>query len=275
MNVQAVANHREMVSFSTGFENVKPVEESGRNKAIKPEGDVQPSGGEAAETGEKGVIRLLQEGHFRGVADVRLRINFSAELQQITAQKAQTAFEGGLSVLIGELRGKVGDSDTPLDKALADFAAGADDILTSVKDGSLDLSTALSELREAFSGLAATLETTFGTEPAPAVEDTDDGSTTVTDVLETIPSEGEEIETAEAPLDTAQTPLQMLEAWFDDEVGKLEAAMTETQTLPPLSAPRGNGVAYGKFLEIYNSLTWGWKPESGTQEQAGGIDVLA
>lgn len=275
MNVQAVGNHRELMSFSAGFEDVKPFEESIRNHAAKPKGDVQPSGGESAETGEQGVIRLLQEGHFRGVADVRLRINFSAELQQITAQKAQAAFEGGLSVLIGELRSKVGDSDTPLDKALADFAAGADDILASVQDGSLDLSTALSELREAFSGLAATLETTFGAEPAPAVEDTDDGSTTVTDVLETMPSEGDIIEPAETLPETEPTPLESLQAWFDDEIGKLEASMSESQTLPPLSAPRGNGVAYSKFLEIYNSLTWGWKPEAGTQEQAAGIDVLA
>ncbi len=293
MNIQAVGNHRKMVSFSAGFENVKPVEESRRKQSAKSKDDVQPSGGEGAETGEKGVTRLLLTGHFQSVADVRLRINFFEELQQRNTQSAQAAFEGGLPGLIDGLEAKArelfgfpnaatenpetetADPDNALDEALADFAGGADDILPSVKDGSLDLNTALKELRDAFSDLAETLDATFGAAPTPAVEDTDDGSTTITDVLETIPNEGEDVETAEAPLENAQTHLQMLETWFDDEVEKLEAAMSETQVLPPLSEPRGNGVAYSKFLEIYNSLTWGWKPESGTQVQAAGIDVLA
>ena len=60
MNVQAVGNHREMVSFGTGFENIKPVEKGELDQAVKPVADVPPSGVEAADTGEKGVIRLLQ-----------------------------------------------------------------------------------------------------------------------------------------------------------------------------------------------------------------------
>lgn len=293
MNVQAVGNHREMVPFGKGFENVKPVEERVLDQAVKPDTDVPPSGIEAAETGEKGVIRLLQESHFRGVADARLRINFSAELQQATAQKSQATFEDGLAVLIDELRGKVGDLFNPLkasteilreetaglditvDEALADFETGAHEILASFKDGSLDMSSALAELREMFSGLVIQLEATFGAAPTPAIEDTDDGSTTVTDVLETIPSSADETETAEAPAETVATSLQELKDWFDKAVGEIEAAMTASQALPPLSEPSGKGAAYGKFLEIYNSLTWGWKPQAGTQEQAAGIDVLA
>ncbi|MGE5296238.1 MAG: hypothetical protein ACM3VT_15560 [Solirubrobacterales bacterium] len=38
--------------------------------------DSEPSDTQEA----RGVIRLLQEGHFKGVADVRLRINFAEEL---------------------------------------------------------------------------------------------------------------------------------------------------------------------------------------------------
>ena len=214
--------------------------------------------------------------------------NFYEELQQRNSQAAQAAFEGGLPDLVAglelkarELFGSPGDApegleteaadpDNTLNEALTAFATDADDILASVKDGSLDLNSALTELREAFSALAAT----FGAPPAPAVEDTDDGSTTVTDVLETIPSTADETETAEAP-ETAATLLPELQKWFDDEVAKLEAAMAESRALPPLSEPRGKGGAYGKFLEIYNSLTWGWESQTGTQEQAAGIDVLA
>jgi hypothetical protein len=281
-----------MVSFSTGIEDVKPVEEDVRNHAAKPKDDVPPSGGEAVETGEKGVIRLLLAGHFQGVADDRLRMNFADELRLPPTQNAQTAFADGISGLVDGLRGKVGElfsstSDIPesletetadpnnvLTGALAEFAAEADKILASVKDGSRNLNNALEDLREAFSGLAATLGSTFGGAPSPAVEDTDDGSTTVTAGLETIPNEGDAIG-APAPSETAATALQSLKEWFDEEVGKLEAAMTEAQVLSSLSEPRGNGVAFSKFLEIYKSLTWGFQPEAGTQDQAAGIDVLA
>lgn len=288
MNVQAVGNHRDMLSFDKGLETVQPVEESGRNQSVKPKDDVAPSGEEATETAEKGVIRLLLAGHFQGVADIRLRINFADELPPPPTQNAQTAFANGTSGLVTrlefkarELFGSPGDAPegleteaadpaSALNEALTAFATGADDILASVKDGSLYLNSALTELREAFSALAAT----FGAPPAPAVEDTDDGSTTVTDVLESIPSTADETETAEAPK-TAATLLPELQKWFDDEVAKLEAAMAESRALPPLSEPRGKGAAYGKFLEIYNSLTWGWESQAGTQEQAAGIDVLA
>ncbi|MHC4620621.1 MAG: hypothetical protein ACYTEQ_22975 [Planctomycetota bacterium] len=38
---------------------------------------VEPGGDEA--DGQRGVIRLLMDGHFKGVSDVRLRINFYDE----------------------------------------------------------------------------------------------------------------------------------------------------------------------------------------------------
>jgi len=45
---------------------------------------------QAAETSDaKGVIQLLQQGHFKGTADVRLRINFYEEIAAIEAQQLQ------------------------------------------------------------------------------------------------------------------------------------------------------------------------------------------
>jgi len=40
-------------------------------------GQVQDSSGQA-----QGALRLMQEGHFKGVADLRLRINFADQLQE-------------------------------------------------------------------------------------------------------------------------------------------------------------------------------------------------
>lgn len=57
--------------------------ESIQEKPVDPENPVLETQREDAPQPEKvrGVIRLLQEGHFKGVADVRLRINFHDELQ--------------------------------------------------------------------------------------------------------------------------------------------------------------------------------------------------
>jgi len=49
---------------------------------VEPPADlpVQPPVEQPAAERQRGVIRLLQEGHFKGVADLRLRINFFDEL---------------------------------------------------------------------------------------------------------------------------------------------------------------------------------------------------
>ncbi|UCF42881.1 MAG: hypothetical protein JSV99_09895, partial [Planctomycetota bacterium] len=48
----------------------------------------------------KGVIRLLQEGHFKGVAEVRLTINFFDELTSIEAGQLKEAADGRISGII-------------------------------------------------------------------------------------------------------------------------------------------------------------------------------
>ena len=110
----------------------------------------------------KGVIRLLQEGHFKGVADVRLRINFFDELTALGLVETQgnAAPEGTSEALRNE---------PPVEPVAPD-----------------ELSSEAIVLNE----LAG--------------------------------------ETAEAP--------------------------TETKTLPELSPPSGKGVAYAKFLAIYNEM---------------------
>ena len=48
--------------------------------------------------------------------------------------------------------------------------------------------------------------------------------------------------------------LTNLQQWFDTEKATLETMLAATQSLPELSAPRGKGVAYERFLAIYESL---------------------
>ena len=49
---------------------------------------------------EQGVTRLLQEGHFKGVADVRLRVNLYDELNSIEHQNLQAVGEDGVKIIL-------------------------------------------------------------------------------------------------------------------------------------------------------------------------------
>ncbi|MBA7626382.1 hypothetical protein ES703_33830 [subsurface metagenome] len=66
-------------------------------------------GEQELESGEdvKGVIRLLLEGHFKGVSEVWLRINFNDELNAIEAAQMQAVSEqrmGGVLDSVGRRR---------------------------------------------------------------------------------------------------------------------------------------------------------------------------
>ena len=55
---------------------------------------------DSSNTRAKGVLRLLEAGHFRGVADVRLRINFFDELSAKATADAQQAAVAGTANLV-------------------------------------------------------------------------------------------------------------------------------------------------------------------------------
>ncbi|MHC4643020.1 MAG: hypothetical protein ACYS32_15365 [Planctomycetota bacterium] len=60
----------------------------------------------------KGVIRLLQEGHFKGTSDVRLRINFYEEIAAIDAAKLQEVAEEKVDEILQSV-GTIIDSINP------------------------------------------------------------------------------------------------------------------------------------------------------------------
>jgi len=75
-------------------------------KATGPKGTGETSAQEASsvaaqeDSRAKGVLRLLQEGHFKGVADVRLRINFHEELTAIAHENLVPVVEGKVAGII-------------------------------------------------------------------------------------------------------------------------------------------------------------------------------
>jgi len=59
----------------------EPIGDNDENEVL--ETNVLPEDGQESSEEQKGVIRNLLEGHFKGVADVRLRINHFEELSAI------------------------------------------------------------------------------------------------------------------------------------------------------------------------------------------------
>ncbi len=248
--------------------------------------------------GARGVIRLLQEGHFKGVADVRLRINFFEELQAAGTANAGRTLENGVQDLIaklgdtseGPLAALLGTDDmTAEDLAvLADgFKQDAEDILAQFRSGEMDLNGALDALETALMSLAepavpaAEPAAEPSTEPAadPAaetipemaadiaseaeapVENTEDLSTTITAAAQDL----EGIEATDQPADTpVPSAYDNLRTELTKLMADLRQSVADTQALPPLSSPRGNGQAYAKFLEIYNTMIGGSVTEPAT-----------
>lgn len=247
--------------------------------------------------GEKGVLRLLQEGHFRGVADVRLRINFYDELTRASSQNAATELADNAQPLLDELAGKVGilGEEHGLATQAGDlteaFAIEVGQLLENAKAGQKSLDTALKDIDDAFSSFLTSLRGAF--EEEPAVSEETAGET----VTEEPPSADAEAETEQAvasmaegaaetvdesggseglALDAFESAVNELGTWFTESLASLKEAAVAGQELPPLTAPQGNGKAYAKFLEIYREMsatTQGAQPENSSS--AGDLSAKA
>jgi len=244
---------------------------------------VEPAGGDhdaddGPETSAKGVIRLLEAGHFRGVADVRLRINFHDELQARREEAARpaiaqagdtftTAVTGGISDVIASLGLEDGQAATLLDP----FTGSVDSALA---DFSGNTAAVEQSLRDAFGALLALLQASVE-EGAPAGSTGDDPSadgtasapidpsvvdvtgapdaTNVPDVTPTAP------DTTGAPTDTTPAPtldesLASLQGLFNTALTQLLNELDAAFAPPEPSAPNGNGAAYDRFLAQYLDL---------------------
>ena len=227
----------------------------------------------------KGVLRLLQEGHFRGVADVRLRINFHEELtaiqhdalRNIAPEKLQAISDaintqvdtlissGNLTeeqqTTVGQLRQTFLDTVQQLTDEFRGAGGPQSDGLTS-------------GLQDAFDAFLESLTSLLLPEepPAPPVNNQPDVEPPVDEAAAEspeVPSDSSPEQTpTEAPAEPAPDPfdaeayLGELTASFNTALTQLVEALQATNTLPELSPPNGNGGAYAKFLAIYHEL-WG------------------
>jgi hypothetical protein len=212
---------------------------------------------------EKGVIRNLLAGHYKGVSDVRLRINFFEELAAIEAAEVQTVTAekvDGVLESVGKVVMDFVDSENELTPEqntsvieLHDTFAQA--VGESQNEPAVDLTTVFDDFVEA-------LRTLF-TPPEQTQEET------------TIP-QTEDDDTTESSSTTEQlwqTFLDNLQSAFTAAADELTKAVTDLNILPELSEPNGNGVAYEKFLAIYNELR-GLNAPAAEQPVSEPVDVV-
>jgi len=274
---------------------------SGEEPAIEPEEEELP-----------GVIRNLLAGHYTGVSDVRLRINFADELAAIEQEQMQAAaaeqIDGMLVTVGATIAGLLGSSETVIAEesegttevtaeeptespteeqlaAIAEYQGAFVEEVNESKEVFITSETPSQEelvagLNGAFESFAASLISIF--EPPPEPEAVTPPETTTSEGTEgegepdelvvegggtegtgEINGEGPEPEIpAEAGFDY-QGFIESITSSFMTSLEGLISALNEVNTLPELSEPNGNGVAFDKFLAIYNEMR-NEEGESGT-----------
>jgi hypothetical protein len=207
----------------------------------------------------KGVIRNLMEGHFKGVADVRLRINFHEEIAAMEQVELDQIAGQGLTDIVEYVNSEMetllqaGDFDEQIQTAIIE----AQNTFTSnIPEGSGQLVAGLQAGFDEFvSSLNAVLvppQESIPGEPeeiAPPIEDT-------ANIIEkTALISSEEIPAPEesTSFDFEQFIGDLVEA-FTLKLQELEASLASITVLPELSEPSGKGVAYQKFLDTYNQM---------------------
>ncbi|MHC4618549.1 MAG: hypothetical protein ACYTEQ_12440 [Planctomycetota bacterium] len=230
-------------------------------KENEPEQTTQPqetSANVAESDGERGVIRLLQEGHFKGVADVRLRINFYDEISEIETSQTQAAAEEKVSAMLQSVAAVV-QSFLTENELTEDQTAGLSQAQEDFTQAVNNADNGVDALTAAFEIFLQALQTLFAPpepqEPPPPEEGGEEAAGQTTG--EQTPPPPEQTPPPEEPPPAGpdwQTFIENLQTAFSAGMEELTSAILNAKTLPELSEPSGNGVAYDKFLAIYNQM---------------------
>lgn len=225
-----------------------------------------------------GVMRLLQDGHFRGVADVRLRINFHDEISALQSEKEGAVIEEGVGDIIEALQTELtasleasppeGDLAASIDEESALMFAELMSIpQRDTGESSLRTSDVISEIQAAFDTFVISISASPEEESSDGTPDMVSSGLNAATLLESGEEEGEKLTTQEA-LDQL---IANLTETFSSKLSSLEKLLNEISVLPDLSGPTGNGKAYNKFLAIYSNM-YGLAGDSPPPEQ---VDAVA
>ncbi len=244
-------------------------------------------------TPQKGVIRNLLAGHYKGVADVRLRMNFMEELssvQEVAVARAVEDFEGQVRAVVDDLGPLAALEDGPSEDGLdpkneaGRLLESLTDILNPEPASRQEVLSLIEVARAAFADLVASIspDEPSSEEALATGEDSNLASgsgeegaitDTATDVpTQTIPDSDGQMQQilpdpdTVAPEDSAEEEENSYEATLDSFLAEwnesLPAMLDElasriqesVPSLEPQGEPSGNGVAYEKFLAAYQSM---------------------
>jgi len=219
-----------------------------------------------------GVLRLLQEGHFKGVSDVRLRINFFEQLAALEQSQLQSTSGENIGTVQDAVDSPIDDLLEPTDPAndlteeqkaeIEESRQTFDDAVNGQTDGILSTANLIEGLQSAFNDLVGALQTTLGITTTPANQPPPDISADT--------EENAANETPDEPNFYEQF-IDDLTSAFNSAVQNLQASFESVTVLPELSEPNGNGVAYEKFLAIYNDML-GIEPTAQHQTPTESLD---
>ncbi|MHC4636192.1 MAG: hypothetical protein ACYTBP_07720 [Planctomycetota bacterium] len=248
-------------------------------------GDVEvedESGGRA-----HGVLRLLQEGHFKGVADLRLRINFADEIAALESENIKAASADGAPALSDSVSGSVNSlvdqgiiTQEQANEFIETFQQDIDLAIKNFHDSQDPATSGLvTDLTSVFDALVAALtaahqgQQTQSQDPTvPRSDSTQMSSDSVAQIQtdDTQPTDPPSQDPAsDITADNALTSdpvlaqgqvfdfqafIDYLTDSFTDALDEFVNSLSSSGPLPELSEPNGNGKAYQKFLDIYNQM---------------------
>lgn len=256
--------------------------EAGEASEPTPAADESSVEQTSEDTDAEGVLRLLLEGHFKGVSDVRLRINFFEKLAAIEASQLQAVAEENVDgvvqaveTIVGTLAAEGESAEEPTVESTGEpMIESTPELPADVLELQEEFAQAVNELKEDFlaaeapstAALVEGMQSAFDAFVEALAPDTgdvtteeatpDDGGDEPADVDAAAEQGGEVTE----PLATLESEpglegfIAELRAAFEAAMDELIDAFGEVAVLPELSEPSGNGGAYEKFLAIYNEM---------------------
>jgi len=282
-------------------------QKTGHSHGVRKDAEYQASvSEEVASTsgaGEaKGVVRLLEAGHFKGVAAVRLSINFHAELSARRSSAAAAEIESaaanlveGVAEVLASPPEVPGDGDESTTATTSEtFSNAVAEVVSGFRGGELDASAALAAFQMTFENLANSLNVTPVAADEPeaeeegtaevmpgameAVDPDSEGVVVAEEVVAVAPSESDPISTSTASMGSMMDEVGQLFGEFMDDV---QSALDAMSSVREFAQPSGNGVAFERFLSMYREMTAPVDAASGADSAAvgdvsesGGVDQL-
>ena len=254
--------------------------------AITPEAtdlEEQASATVVAKSGQgertKGVISLLESGHFKGVAAVRLAINFHDELsaRRLEAGSAELgeAVEGlGNQVdeaLAGLPEAITTEQQEGVELAEEQFNTAIRSTFERFNGGEIELANAQTGFQAAYDELLLAVKTVVPTDSA--IPDVDDDGIAATESAEVADKSDSVSATAGEVEQAGGTLLQALDTVFSSFMESLQSS--NAFTMPDFTAPNSNGAAFEKFVSMYREIAGSTVAEAAVPETEDAIDQLA